>query len=168
MRLHSSLRSQGAEEMNAAHTIFISPGDFDHSVEIGKLRAVSNGIGAVVTFTGLVRDNNLDDGVTGLFLEHYPGMTEKSILAILDEAASRWELIASRVIHRVGPLTPGDQIVFVGACSPHRADAFAATDFIMDYLKTRAPFWKKELTEVGERWLETRQSDVDAAARWRR
>ncbi len=154
--------------MQPSHTVLVGEPDFDHSSEIARLRETSRGIGAIVTFTGLVRDSNLSDGVEGLFLEHYPGMTESSIVAILHEAAQRWEVIASRVIHRVGPLAPGDQIVFVGACSPHRADAFEAADFIMDYLKTRAPFWKKERTAEGERWLTTRQSDVDAASRWSR
>ena len=154
--------------MDAPHSVLVAESDFDHSAEIARLRATSRGIGAIVTFTGLVRDNNLDDGVEGLFLEHYPGMTENSILAILSESADRWNVIASRVIHRVGLLTPGDQIVFVGACSPHRADAFEAADFIMDYLKTRAPFWKKERTPEGERWLTTRESDVEAASRWTR
>ncbi len=154
--------------VDGPHSVLVAEADFDHSIEIDRLRATSRGIGAIVTFTGLVRDNNLDDGVEGLFLEHYPGMTERSILAILDEAADRWSVIASRVIHRIGLLVPGDQIVFVGTCSPHRADAFEAADFIMDYLKTRAPFWKKEQTADGDRWLTTRESDVEAASRWTR
>lgn len=152
--------------MADVHNVLVTATDFDYAAEMAALRSASRGTGAIVTFSGLVRDNNLDDGVEGLFLEHYPGMTEKSILAILAEAAERWELIASRVIHRVGALSPGDQIVFVGTCSPHRADAFESADFVMDYLKTRAPFWKKEQTADGERWLSSRQSDIDAASRW--
>ena len=152
--------------MGEAGTVLVTVSDFDVAEEIAALRGASLDIGAIVTFSGLVRDNNLNDGVEGLFLEHYPGMTEQSILAILAEAAGRWELIASRVVHRIGALRPGDQIVFVGACSPHRADAFEAADFIMDYLKTRAPFWKKERTAAGDRWLDSRQSDFDAASRW--
>ncbi len=153
--------------MATQHQVRIQESDFDLTTEVNELRKSGYGAGAIVTFCGLVRDNNLDAGVAGLFLEHYPGMTEKSISAMLDEASSRWDLIGASVIHRVGLLHPGEQIVFVGTASPHRADAFAAADFIMDYLKTRAPFWKKEQTDAGSRWLSTRETDVEAAERWK-
>ncbi|WP_100754063.1 molybdopterin synthase catalytic subunit MoaE [Vibrio salilacus] len=122
--------------------------------------------GAVVTFVGKVRDMNLGDNVTGLSLEHYPGMTEKALSEICDEAEQRWPLLNTRVIHRVGDLDIGDQIVFVGVSSAHRGAAFEACEFIMDYLKTKAPFWKKERTTDITRWVESRDSDAKAAKRW--
>ncbi|WP_127957837.1 molybdopterin synthase catalytic subunit MoaE [Serratia microhaemolytica] len=122
--------------------------------------------GAVVTFTGKVRNHNLGDGVSALTLEHYPGMTEKALAEIVDQARQRWPLQRISVIHRIGELFPGDEIVFVGVTAAHRSQAFAAAEFIMDYLKTRAPFWKREATEVGERWVEARDSDQQAANRW--
>ncbi|PHM48131.1 molybdopterin synthase catalytic subunit MoaE [Xenorhabdus miraniensis] len=122
--------------------------------------------GAVVTFTGKVRNHNLGDNVKTLTLEHYPGMTEKMLRAIADEARQRWSLQRISIIHRVGELYPGDEIVFVGVTSSHRSMAFTAAEFIMDYLKTKAPFWKKESLAKGERWVETRKSDEDAANRW--
>ena len=122
--------------------------------------------GAVVTFTGKVRNHNLGDSVSALTLEHYPGMTEKALTEIIDEARSRWPLQRVSVIHRVGPLFPGDKIVFVGVTSAHRSMAFDAAEFIMDYLKTKAPFWKREATTDGERWVESRDSDHQAAKRW--
>ncbi|WGY46437.1 molybdopterin synthase catalytic subunit MoaE [Vibrio sp. ABG19] len=124
--------------------------------------------GAVVTFIGKVRDMNLGDNVTGLHLEHYPGMTEKALLEICDEAQSRWPLLQLRVIHRVGELDIGDQIVFVGVSSAHRGAAFEACEFVMDYLKTKAPFWKKERTTDSTRWVESRDSDNKAAQRWQK
>lgn len=139
--------------------------DFNAGDELARL-SQSAAVGSVVTFTGLVRDNNLDDKVKGLYLEHYPGMTESSLQNIIDEATGRWSLQAVRVIHRVGQLYPTDQIVFVGTASAHRKDAFAACEFIMDFLKTRAPFWKKETTPQGDRWIDERQSDKDAAQQW--
>ncbi len=135
--------------------------------EYERLRASALNVGAVVTFAGTVRDINDDDTVTALRLEHYPGMTEKEIQKIIAEAAERWVVIDATVIHRVGDLHPGDEIVFAGVASEHRGDAFEACAFIMDYLKTRATFWKKESTTEGDRWLTTRQSDVDAAEAWR-
>ena len=147
--------------------VLIQEQDFDIADEVQALRAQSSETGAIVTFTGLVRDINDCDTVSRLYLEHYPGMTEKSIEAIITEARSRWKLIGARVIHRVGELSPTDQIVMVAVTSQHRKDAFLACEFIMDYLKTRAPFWKKEQTTDGERWLETRASDFDAADHWR-
>ncbi len=146
--------------------ILIQNEDFDAGDEIRRLHAGSQRAGAIATFVGLVRDINEDDSVSGLFLEHYPGMTEKSIKEIADEADSRWPLQRVTVIHRVGQLAPGDQIVFVGTASEHRQAAFESCEFIMDYLKTRAPFWKKETRTDGDRWLTTRESDFSAAAQW--
>ena len=122
--------------------------------------------GAVVTFTGKVRNHNLGDSVKALTLEHYPGMTEKALAEIVDEARNRWPLGRVTVIHRIGELWPGDEIVFVGVTSAHRSSAFEAGQFIMDYLKTRAPFWKREATPEGDRWVEARESDRQAAKRW--
>ena len=122
--------------------------------------------GAVVTFTGKVRNHNLGDSVKALTLEHYPGMTEKSLAAIVEEARGRWPLGRVTVIHRIGEMWPGEEIVFVGVTSAHRGSAFAAGEFIMDYLKTKAPFWKREATPEGERWVESRDSDKHAASRW--
>ncbi|MDX7989921.1 molybdopterin synthase catalytic subunit MoaE [Xenorhabdus littoralis] len=122
--------------------------------------------GAVVTFTGKVRNHNLGDNVNALTLEHYPGMTEKMLQDIADEARQRWSLQRINIIHRIGELYPGDEIVFVGVTSAHRSMAFMAAEFIMDNLKTKAPFWKKESLSGGERWVETRQSDQDAVNRW--
>lgn len=128
--------------------------------------STSDADGAVVTFTGKVRNHNLGDSVAALTLEHYPGMTEKALQAIVDEARSRWPLQRVSVIHRIGELFPGDEIVFVGVTSAHRGSAFAAAEFIMDYLKTRAPFWKREATAQGDRWVDARDSDHQAAQRW--
>ncbi|MBC7004072.1 molybdopterin synthase catalytic subunit MoaE [Photobacterium sp. BZF1] len=123
--------------------------------------------GAVVTFVGKVRDFNQGDAVTGLSLEHYPGMTEKSLEEIVEQARERWPLLKTRVIHRVGDLELGDQIVFVGVTSAHRGAAFEACEFIMDFLKTRAPFWKKEQTPDESRWVDARETDTSAADRWK-
>lgn len=122
--------------------------------------------GAVVTFSGKVRNHNLGDGVSALCLEHYPGMTEKALAEIVVCARARWSLQRVTVIHRIGDLFPGDEIVFVGVSSAHRSQAFEAAEFIMDHLKTRAPFWKREVTEQGERWVDARESDQQAAKRW--
>lgn len=122
--------------------------------------------GAVVFFVGKVRDFNQGDNVTGLSLEHYPAMTEKALHEIVEQAKTRWEILGCRLIHRVGDLALGDQIVFVGVSSPHRQAAFDACAFIMDYLKTQAPFWKKEATETGARWVDARESDQSAFTRW--
>jgi len=128
--------------------------------------AQSDADGAVVTFTGKVRNHNLGDNVSALTLEHYPGMTEKALAEIVSEARQRWALQRVAVYHRVGALYPGEEIVFVGVSSAHRGTAFAASEFIMDYLKTRAPFWKREATEQGDRWVDARVSDHEAARRW--
>jgi molybdopterin synthase catalytic subunit len=124
-------------------------------------------VGALASFVGLVRDANDGSAVSAMTLEHYPGMTEKALLDICAQAHARWQLIDSLVIHRVGALRPGERIVLVGVSSAHRGDAFAACEFIMDYLKTRAPFWKREDTKEGPRWVEAREADGAAAQRWK-
>ncbi|WP_305373272.1 molybdopterin synthase catalytic subunit MoaE [Photobacterium leiognathi] len=139
--------------------------DFSVADEYAKLSEGTEA-GAVVTFIGKVRDFNQGDAVAGLSLEHYPGMTEKSLQEIVDQANQRWPLLKTRVIHRVGDLALGDQIVFVGVTSAHRGAAFEACEFIMDYLKTRAPFWKKEQTPEQSRWVDARETDTSAADRW--
>ena len=132
------------------------------------LRADNPGVGALVTFTGLMRDMSLGDRVDSMFLEHYPGMTEKALQAIIHEAEQRWELMGIRVVHRVGELRPLDPIVVVAVASTHRGEAFQACEYVMDSLKTRAPFWKKERTPEGERWVEARTSDETAGRRWKK
>ncbi len=146
----------------------IQTDDFDASREIAALREGNRSIGAIASFIGVVRDLNDGECVAGMTLEHYPGMTEKSIAGIIEQAKSRWTVFDALVVHRVGLLKPLDQIVLVVVTGAHRGDAFAACEFIMDYLKTRAPFWKKEQTVEGERWVEARASDDVAAERWRR
>ncbi|MGF1832650.1 molybdopterin synthase catalytic subunit MoaE [Photobacterium sanguinicancri] len=145
--------------------ISVQEADFSVAEEYERL-AQGTSAGAVVTFIGKVRDFNQGDDVTGLSLEHYPGMTEKSLEKIVEQANERWPLIATRVIHRVGDLELGDQIVFVGVSSAHRGAAFQACEFIMDYLKTQAPFWKKERTAEATRWVDARDTDTSAADRW--
>jgi molybdopterin synthase catalytic subunit len=140
--------------------------DFDVGAEVAALRRGDPKIGAVASFVGVVRDRNDGESVGSMTLEHYPGMTEKAIEAIVAEAKSRWDIVEVTVIHRIGELKPTDQIVLVVVTGGHRGDAFAACEFIMDYLKTRAPFWKKEETPGGARWVEARASDDDAAERW--
>ncbi len=140
--------------------------DFDAGVEIARLRAGDRGVGAIATFIGTVRDVNDDATVTELTLEHYPGMTEAALEAIVDEAKRRFDIRDALVIHRVGALAPGDQIVLVIVTSEHRGMAFDACEFAMDLLKTRAPFWKKERLPDGERWVEAHASDDEAAQRW--
>ena len=146
--------------------IIIQEAPFDLAEEYQRLKSVSLKVGAVSTFVGTVRELNEGDDIVGLKLEHYPGMTEKEIARIIHEAEERWDVIAATVIHRIGDLSPGDEIVFAGVSSQHRGDAFPACQFIMDYLKTRATLWKKETTVEGDRWLTTRQSDIDAATSW--
>jgi molybdopterin synthase catalytic subunit len=141
--------------------------DFDAGRELESLTRGRRDVGALASFVGLVRDANDGRPIDGMTLEHYPGMTEKALEEICREAHSRWDLIESLVIHRVGRLVPGDRIVLVGVSSGHRGEAFAACEFIMDYLKTRAPFWKREETPQGPRWVEARSSDDNAAERWR-
>jgi len=149
-----------------AMSVRVQNADFDIGEEIAAMRRGNPRIGAVASFIGLVRDLNEGEAVSGMSLEHYPGMTEKSIAAIVDEARGRWEIIDALVIHRVGALRPCDQIVLVVVAAGHRGEAFAACEFIMDYLKTRAPFWKKEQTGSGGRWVDARVADDVAAQRW--
>lgn len=140
--------------------------DFDVAEELRQMRAANPAIGALVSFVGLVRDLNEGNAISCMMLEHYPGMTEKSLLQIVVAAQQRWPLLAVRVVHRIGPLVPCDQIVLVAVACAHRGDAFAACEFIMDYLKTKAPFWKKEQTPAGSLWVDARETDGRAAARW--
>jgi molybdopterin synthase catalytic subunit len=141
--------------------------DFDAGAEIAALRRGNPKIGAVASFIGVARDVNEGDSVSKLVLEHYPGMTEKSIEKIVAEARARWNVMDILVVHRVGDLAPTDQIVLVVVTGAHRGEAFAACEFVMDYLKTRAPFWKQEQTPQGARWVEARSSDDEAAERWK-
>lgn len=146
--------------------VAIQTEDFDLSAEVAALRAHDAGVGAVAVFVGTVRDRNDGSGVSRLELEHYPGMTEKAIEAMIDEALRRFDIRAARVVHRIGPLAPTDQIVLVAVTSAHRGQAFQACEFLMDYLKTQAPFWKKEYTPDGARWVDARVADDAALARW--
>jgi molybdopterin synthase catalytic subunit len=143
--------------------IAVQEADFDVGAEVAALSAGDDGAGAVASFVGLVRGGDILD----MTLEHYPAMTEQALADIVVQARDRWEVRRVRVIHRVGKLMPGDRIVFVGVASSHRHDAFAACEFIMDYLKTQAPFWKKETTAAGGRWVDARESDDHAADRWK-
>src|SRR5262249_50918119 len=145
----------------------VQTADFDVGRELEALTAGRTDVGAVASFVGLVRDANDGHEIRGMTLEHYPGMTEKALADICAQARGRWRLIDTLVIHRVGPLAPGDRIVLVGVSSEHRGDAFEACEFIMDYLKTRAPFWKREETPAGSRWVEARATDENAARRWK-
>ena len=140
--------------------------DFDLGVEVARLRAGDPRIGAVVSFVGTVRDMNDGDQVAELELEHYPGMTERALDDIVEQARARWPLYGALVVHRIGPMKPQEQIVLVAASAAHRGEAFAACEFIMDYLKTDAPFWKKEQTPTGARWVDARSSDDKAKAKW--
>jgi molybdopterin synthase catalytic subunit len=156
--------------MTTMPRVTIQTEDFDLSTEVAALRARDPAVGAVAAFVGTVRDRNqgaADAGqVAAMELEHYPGMTERSIEAMIDAALARFDIRAARVIHRVGPLRPLDQIVLVVVTSAHRGQAFQACEFLMDYLKTQAPFWKKETTPEGARWVDARVSDDDALRRW--
>jgi molybdopterin synthase catalytic subunit len=156
-----------ATQMSTRLSVAVQPEDFDLGQEYTALLADDRSIGAIVAFVGTVRDLNLADDIVALELEHYPGMTEKSLSKILNAAAERWSLQGARIVHRTGKMYPGDQIVMVLTASAHRGDAYEANNFIMDYLKTEAPFWKKEWTPEGPRWIETRVSDDKAAARWK-
>jgi molybdopterin synthase catalytic subunit len=146
--------------------IRIQTADFDLSAEVAQLRAGNPGIGAVVTFVGTVRDMNDGAGVAEMELEHYPGMTEKALEDIVAQARTRWNIFDALVIHRVGAMKPLEQIVLVAVTSAHRGEAFAACEFIMDYLKTQAPFWKKEQTAQGARWVDARAADDKALQKW--
>ena len=147
-------------------TVRVQTGDFDIGAQIAQLRKGNAKIGAIASFIGLVRDINEGDRVSTMTLEHYPGMTEKALEEIVAQAESRWDIYDALVVHRVGRLLPLDQIVLVVVTSAHRGEAFAACEFLMDYLKTQAPFWKKEDTDRGARWVDARESDDAAAARW--
>ncbi|MCX7163038.1 MAG: molybdopterin synthase catalytic subunit MoaE [Rhodocyclales bacterium] len=155
-------------------SVSVQEADFDAGAEIAALSTGRDEVGAVASFVGLVRTDKAAAGVgaddtapvVAMTLEHYPGMTEKALEAIVTEARGRWDIHGVRLIHRVGRLLPGDRIVFVAVASAHRGEAFAACEFIMDYLKTRAPFWKKEDTAAGGHWVDARESDDQAAGRW--
>lgn len=147
-------------------TVRVQAEDFDAGAEINRLRLGRADIGAVAAFIGQVRDINEGADVATMTLEHYPGMTEKALQAIVDQARQRWDIFDALVIHRIGTLHATDQIVLVVVCGAHRGAAFAACEFIMDYLKTEAPFWKKEQTSAGERWVDARSADDAMRARW--
>ena len=147
-------------------SVYVGPEAFDPALEYQALEAEAPRIGAICTFVGLVREFGDQQGIQGLTLEHYPGMTEKAIEAIGAEAAERWSIDRIRVVHRVGALDAGERIVFVGVSSSHRGDAYAACEFLMDYLKTQAPFWKKERSTQGSHWVEQKESDRQRARRW--
>ncbi|TXT26132.1 MAG: molybdopterin synthase catalytic subunit [Gallionellaceae bacterium] len=149
-------------------SISIQESDFDVAAEMAALRHSSAKIGALVSFVGLVRDFSNEGRIENIFLEHYSGMTEKALGKIIGEAAARWNLLGSRVIHRIGPLQPNEQIVLVATAAAHRREAFASCEFIIDYLKTAAPFWKREQTDRGGTWLETRDSDLQRMDHWAR
>ena len=171
LRLQGTMPRMGAAEPNlsrATARVAIQTDDFDLGAEVSALRAGDPGVGAVASFVGTVRDRNggAAGEVSALELEHYPGMTERSIEAMIDEAQRRFDIRAARVVHRVGQLAPGDQIVLVVVASAHRGAAFQACEFLMDYLKTQAPFWKKESTAEGARWVDARVADDAALARW--
>ena len=145
-------------------TVRIQTESFDAGAELNAFTDTAAGAGAVVSFTGVVRD--VDGGLVAMEIEHYPGMTEKAIATIVSEAQTRWDLAGALVIHRHGRLTAGDQIMMVATASRHRVDAFQAAEFLMDYLKARAPFWKKEMTQSGDGWVEARDEDEAALDRW--
>ncbi|NLF55353.1 MAG: molybdopterin synthase catalytic subunit MoaE [Thauera phenolivorans] len=147
-------------------SVSVQEADFDVGAEIAALSAGRLEVGGLASFVGLVREANDGSRVSAMSLEHYPGMTERALGEIVEQAKARWPLIGVRVIHRVGRLQVGERIVFVGVASAHRGAAFEACEFIMDYLKTRAPFWKREETPAGGRWVEARDSDDTAASRW--
>ncbi|MRT29142.1 MULTISPECIES: molybdopterin synthase catalytic subunit MoaE [Herbaspirillum] len=144
----------------------VQTADFDLSTEVAQLRLANPRVGAVVSFVGTVRDLNEGAAVSAMELEHYPAMTERALEQIVEQAKARWPIFDALVIHRVGPMQPREQIVLVAVTSPHRGEAFAACEFIMDYLKTQAPFWKKEQTPDGARWVDARESDDTALAKW--
>ena len=147
-------------------TVRVQPGDFDAGIEMAAMRRGNPKIGAIASFVGVVRDLNEGADVAEMTLEHYPGMTEKALEKMVAEARARWDIYDALVVHRVGTLKPSDQIVLVVVASAHRGEAFQACEFLMDYLKTRAPFWKKEKTPDGVRWVDARTADDAAADRW--
>ena len=159
-------RAEGPATAMGSTTVRVQEADFDVGAEIGTLRQGNGRIGAVASFVGVCRDLNEGDSVADMVLEHYPGMTEKALARIAGEARGRWDLIDILIIHRVGRILPTEQIVLVVVTSAHRGEAFAACEFLMDYLKTQAPFWKKESTAAGSRWVDARTTDDAAAQRW--
>ncbi|HMA31021.1 MAG TPA: molybdopterin synthase catalytic subunit MoaE [Casimicrobiaceae bacterium] len=152
--------------MPEATNVRVQTSDFDLTEEVARLRGGDTGVGAIATFIGTVRDLNDSARIEGMTLEHYPGMTEAALSEIVAEARARFDIRDALIVHRVGPLAPGDQIVLVAVTSAHRGMAFDACRYVMDLLKTRAPFWKKERTPSGDRWVEARESDAEAASRW--
>ncbi|MGI4717396.1 MAG: molybdopterin synthase catalytic subunit MoaE [Janthinobacterium lividum] len=166
MRAAADLPGAASSPTTPFTDIRVQQADFDLSAEIARLRAGDGRVGAVVSFVGTVRDLNEGAAVSEMELEHYPGMTERALEDIVAQARARWDLFGVQVLHRVGPLRPLDQIVLVACASAHRGEAFAACEFIMDYLKTDAPFWKKEQTPQGARWVDARASDDSAKAKW--
>jgi len=158
--------ASGTHAAGPVRSVSIQAEDFDVAAELAALRAHDMRVGAVCSFVGVVRDRNDGDSVASLELEHYPGMTERSIEAMVEQAFARFDIFGARVVHRVGLLAPLDQIVFVAVTSAHRGESFQACEFLMDYLKTQAPFWKKEVTPDGARWVDARVSDDAALARW--
>jgi len=163
----NAVAGPGGNSIAGRTELRVQTDDFDVGVEIARLRAGNPAIGAVASFIGVCRDLNEGDRVADMVLEHYPGMTERALEAIAVDARSRWDLIDILIVHRVGRMLPTDQIVFVAVTSGHRGEAFAACEFLMDYLKTRAPFWKKEQTADGARWVDARADDNLAADRWK-
>jgi len=149
-------------------SVSVQTADFDVSQELVRFRDGNAGVGAVVSFVGTVRDMSAGETVFTMELEHYPGMTEKALGQIVAEAKTRWPVLATRIIHRIGSLSPTDQIVLVAVATVHRADAFAACQFIIDVLKTRVPFWKREETPSGSRWLEAKESDIRKEQKWQK
>jgi molybdopterin synthase catalytic subunit len=149
-----------------ADRVSVRHADFDLSAEVAAMRAGDGGVGAVVSFVGIVREHGSGQAVSRMELEHYPGMTEAAIEAMIDAAAQRFDIRGARVVHRIGVLEAGEQIVLVAVSSAHRGQAFQACEFLMDYLKTQAPFWKKESTAEGSRWVDARSSDDAALERW--
>lgn len=147
--------------------ISVQTNDFDLSAEVAQLRNENPSIGAIVSFVGVVRDMNEGSYISAMELEHYPGMTEQSLKEIVQKASQRWNIIDARIIHRIGQLAPQDQIVLVAVASSHRGEAFAACEFMMDYLKTKAPLWKKESTDNGDRWVDAREGDDIALHKWK-
>jgi len=152
--------------MSSHPRVVVQAADFDLGAEVAALRDGNRGVGAVCSFIGTVRDRNDGSDVASMELEHYPGMTEKAIEAMIDEAHRRFDILGARVIHRIGLLQPLDQIMMVAVISAHRGQSFQACEFLMDYLKTQAPFWKKERTPEGARWVDARVADDAALARW--
>jgi molybdopterin synthase catalytic subunit len=152
--------------VSVAERVSVRHADFDLSAEVAALRAGDAGVGAVVAFVGTVRDRSDAQDISRMELEHYPGMTEAAIEAMIDAAHQRFDIRAARVVHRIGVLQPADQIVLVAVASAHRGQAFQACEFLMDYLKTQAPFWKKESSAAGARWVDARSSDDAALQRW--